>query len=379
MDTLVKFFKHSLWGKKLALLVLWNLALRLVAVAGYFLLSERFAPLPFIADFFRSNYLWWSLANFDGEHYLAIAKYGYQLRSGFPQYAFFPLFPLLIKAMVIVARDYYLAALLVSQLSLWVALVYLSKWANSLRPSGPGPEGLALPLLLSTGAIFLASVYTEPLFIMLAVMTMYFSERKWWGRAVLTAALATATRVNGIFLVIFLFIKLFKSKKSLLTSSLYTLASISGLLGYMIFLQVKTGDMFAWFHAQGAWGKAVATSPLTTLVSYLRAITLDFSPDLTHLTVVIEVMVTTVALLLFLALLRRHLLDLAYWLYLGGNLALPLATGSLGSMPRFFLTLFPLLLVVPALSKPSKTLYYISSITASVIGIILFTRGYWYG
>lgn len=374
MDTLVKFFKHSLWGKTLALLVLWNLALRLVAVAGYFLLSERFAPLDFIADFFRSNYLWWSLANFDGEHYLAIAKYGYQLRSGFPQYAFFPLFPLLIKAMTIIVRDYYLAALLVSQLSLWVALVYLTKWANSLKLANP-----SLPLLLSTGAIFLASIYTEPLFIMLAAMTMYFSERKWWGRAVLTTALSTATRVNGIFLVIFLFIKLLKSRKTILTSIIYCLTSISGLLGYMIFLQVKTGDMFAWFHAQGAWGKAVATSPLTTLISYLRAITLDFSPDLTHLTVVIEVMVTTVALLLFLSLLRRHLLDSAYWLYLGGNLALPLATGSLGSMPRFFLTLFPLLLVVPALSKPSKTLYYIFSITASVIGVILFTRGYWYG
>jgi len=374
MDSLVKFFTKSIWGKSLTLLIGWNIVIRIIAMTGYFVLPERFAPLDFIGSFFQSNYLWWSFANFDGEHYLSIAKFGYQIRNGFPQYAFFPLLPVLIRIVVLLLRNYYLAGMLVSQLSLWVALVYLHKWSKTLK----FPD-IHLPLLLSTGAIFLASIYTEPVFLALTAMTMYFSERKWWGRAILTTALATATRVNGIFLVIFLLVKMIKSKRSTLYTILHTLYSSSGLFVYMLYLYGKSGDPLAWFHSQGAWGKAVATSPLTTLVSYLRALTIDFSPDFIHLTVAIEVMVTAIALLLFLSLLRRHLLDLAYWLYLGGNLALPLATGSLGSMPRFFLIIFPLLIVVPALSKPSKTLYYIFSITASVIGVILFTRGYWYG
>lgn len=374
MDSLVKFFTKSIWGRSLLILIAWNIVIRLIAITGYFVLPERFAPLDFIGSFFQSNYLFWSFANFDGEHYLSIAKFGYQIRNGFPQYAFFPLLPVLIRVVVLLLRNYYLAGMLVSQLSLWVALVYLHKWSKTLK----FPD-IHLPLLLSTGAIFLASIYTEPVFLALAAMTMYFSERKWWGSAILTTALATATRVNGIFLVIFLLTKMIQNKVSYLRSTLYSLLSTAGLFGYMLFLYAKTRDPLAWFHSQGAWGKAVATSPLTTLVSYLRALTIDFSPDLIHLTVAIEVMVTAIALLLFLSLLRRHLLDLAYWLYLAGNLALPLATGSLGSMPRFFLILFPLLIVVPALSKPSKTLYYIFSITASVIGVILFTRGYWYG
>ncbi|EKD80454.1 MAG: hypothetical protein ACD_40C00088G0003, partial [uncultured bacterium] len=124
---------------------------------------------------------------------------------------------------------------------------------------------------------------------------------------------------------------------------------------------------------------ATATSPLTTFLSYLRSTTYQFQPDFIHLVVVIEVLTTIVAILLFLTLLRRRSLDLAYWLYLAGNLAMPILTGSLGSMPRFFLILFPLLVVVPGLSKLGKTLYYTFSIICCVTGVILFTRGYWYG
>ncbi len=374
MGTLAKFFIRSAWGKSLLLLILFNISVRLIATLGYFVLPSRAAPLSFIATHWQSNFLFWSFANFDGEHYLAISQYGYQIRNGFPQYAFFPLFPLLIKLASFLTRDLYLAGILVSQLSLWVALTYIHKWCKVLKLAD-----LRLPLLFTTGAIFLASIYSEPTFLALAAMTMYYSERGGWGRAALTTALATASRVNGIFLVIFLFVKIYKFSRSLLTPIPYFLISISGLFSYMLFLYINTGDMLAWFHAQGAWGKAVATSPLTTLVSYLRAVSVDFSPDLTHLVVLFEVVVTLTLIVLFVTLLRARLLDLSYWLYLVLNLGMPIATGSLGSMPRFYLTLFPLLVVLPRLPRLSRTMYYIGSVLIASIGVVLFTRGYWYG
>lgn len=374
MGALASFFQKSAWGKSLLLLIIWNLVIRIVASLGYFILPERFAPLDFIASFWQSNFLFWSFANFDGEHYLSIAQYGYQIRNGFPQYAFFPLLPVLIRIFSLLTSDIYLAGVIISQISLWIALTYLYKWCQLLKL-----PNIQLPLLLSTSAIFLASIYTEPLFLALAAMTMYFSERKWWGRAVLTTALATATRVNGVFLVIFLLVKLIKAKSSLLRIILSMVFSSAGLIAYMIFLSQKTGDPLSWFRAQGAWGKAVATSPLTTAINYARAISVDFQPDLTHLVVIIEVATTLIALYLFVTLLRRARLDLSYWLYLAFNLALPLMTGSLGSMPRFYITLFPLLIVVPSLSKPGRTLYYVFNVSAAIIGVILFVRGYWYG
>ncbi len=373
MDTLSKFFTKSVWGKSLIVLVLWNLTIRVLGVIGYFLLPSRFAPLDFISPLFQSNFLIWAFANFDGEHYLSIAKYGYQFRGGFPQYAFFPLLPVLVKLVSFIIRDYYVSGMIITQAAMWIALVYLTRWVKLL-----GLKDIRPLLLFTTGSIFLASIYTEPVFLALAALTLYFSEKKWWGSAIISTALATATRVNGVFLAAFLLVKMYKSGMKPAVILRNFIVSFAGLFSYMVFLYFKTGDALAWFHSQGAWGKATATSPLTTALSYFKAITYEFQPDFVHVVVVIEVATTIFAIYLFYALLRAKLLDLSYWVYLGGNLAMPIMTGSLGSMPRFFLILFPLLVVVPKLPPFTKTMYYIFSVTTFVIGVIFFLRGYWY-
>ena len=373
MGALTRFFRSS-WGVSLLYLIAFNILVRLVATVGYPLLPEHYAPLSFIAPLLRSKFIFWSFANFDGEHYLSIAAYGYHVRNGFPQYAFFPLYPLLIKAVSLVVRDYLVAALIVSQGSLWVALTVLGKWSKIIkRTYAPWF------LLIAPGAIFLASAYTESVFLALAVLTFYFAERGWWGRAALAVALATATRVNGLLLVIFLAIKFWQHRVSLLRLAGRLLIATSGILAYMGYLWSKTGDPLAWYHAQAAWGKETATSPVTTALSYFRAISVDFHPDLTHLVVIFEVVVTLTALALFLYAAKKKLFDLSYLVYLAGNLVLPLATGSLGSMPRFYLTLFPLYAVVPLLPKTPRTMYYGVSIGIAAIGIVLFTRGWWFG
>ena len=351
----------------------WDFGVRIVALFGKWLLVERYAPLSFIAVFLRHNFLLWSWSNFDGEHYLAIAAFGYHIRNGFPEYAFFPLYPLLIKVLSFIIRDYLLAGLLVSQLSLVAALYYMARWA-ALRHVKLSPW----LLLLSPGAVFLAATYTEPLFIALAAATIVSADQKQWGRATIITALATATRVNGIFLVAFLAIRMWQSHVPILRTAYCLLLAALGLLSYMAFLFWKIGDPLAWYHAQSAWGKATATSPLVTIASYIRAISTDFHPDLTHLVVIFEVVVTVIALTLFIYALKKRLFDLSYLVYLGGNLFLPLATGSLGSMPRFYLTLFPLLAAVPLLPKLPRTMYYGLSASIAVVGVILFTRGYWF-
>ncbi len=373
MDKVKSFFKTP-WGSSLLILIFWNLIVRAIAVLGYFILPARFAPLDFIAPIFQSNYIFWSLANFDGEHYLSIARDGYQFRGGFPQYAFFPLFPLLIKLVNYVVGDYYVSGMLISQLSLWVALTYIYKWAKLLRLND-----LRLPLLASSGGVFLASIYTEPVFIALAAMTFYFSEKKWWGRAVITTALATATRVNGILLAIYLAIKMIQSQKKIEIALTSFVGAISGLVSYMVFLAYKTGDPLAWYNSQSSWGKADPTSPLTTAISYLKAITTEFTLDLVHLVVIFEVVITVITFALLFKLIKSRLLGLSYIVYLSLNLAMPVMTGSLGSMPRFFLTLFPLLVVIPHLSRRTQKLYYIVMTPITISGIILFTRGYWFG
>ncbi|KKU88549.1 MAG: hypothetical protein UY18_C0012G0032 [Microgenomates group bacterium GW2011_GWF2_47_9] len=345
--------------------LLFFLGLRLLAVPGWFFLYERFAPLDFIAPIFKDNFLFWSFANFDGEHYLSIAKFGYQVRNGFPQYAFFPLYPLMIKMFSFVVRDYLLAGLAISFISLAAILYFV-------------PKKLHLPILLAPGAVFLTAVYTEPLFLALAAATFYYANRKDWTKSVIFTALATATRVNGIFLAAFLLATLWQNRVSLKKILGYAIVSISGLVSYMLYLFITTGSALSWYHAQAYWGKAEATSPLTTAESYFRAVTFEFKPDLVHLVVVFEVAITLWAIFLTLTVIRKRLLSPPYYLYLLGNLAMPILTGSLGSMPRFFLILFPSYIAINTFSPNWRKLVYTVSSSIMIIGVILFTRGHWF-
>ncbi|MEI6690143.1 MAG: mannosyltransferase family protein [bacterium] len=357
-------------------LLVWCLVVLAVMVLGYFLLPSRYAPLAFLAPIYRSTFLLWSWANFDGEHYLLIAQYGYQMIAGQSEYAFFPLFPLVIRFVgMLLLGDYYLASHLIVICSLIGFAYFLTRWTSKM---GGKLYSILLQELIFPGAIFLASIYTEPLYLFLTIIVFIFAENKQWGRAALFTAFATATRINGVFLVLFLLIKMFRQKLTPLSIISNSLLSISGLLSYMTYLYLTTGNALSFYVAQSGWGKSTLTMPWDTVIRYTQALTTGFIPDLTHLVVAVEVVVTLYLITLFVLSYIRHTLDLAYLIYCLGNLALPLATGSLGSMPRFGLLLFPLFLVLGSFSKPKRVILYVVSGTLAVIGVILFTRGYWW-
>lgn len=370
------FFIPPVSTKKITLIILSYIALvTLVTAFSYFVLPARYAPSPNINQIWHSNFMLWSAGNFDGDHYLSIAKHGYQTISGQSEYAFFPLYPLLINLLSRTGLDNYFSARLIGIISLIGFALLLVKWAS---PYLKNPLSLLWLILLSPGTIFLTSVYTEPLFLFLAVLTFYFADQKKWGRAAISIAFATATRVNGIFLILFLFIKLWQSKTKIISSISYLLTSCLGILGYMIYLYSQTGDSLAWYHAQSGWAKSQATLPWVTASNYLKAVTSDFVPDLTHLVVLIEIGLTVFLGFLLYKLWRSNILDTAYKYYCLGCLALPLATGSLGSMPRFSLTLFPLFIMIPMLPRTARIIVYTLFAVCCMLGITLFARGYWY-
>lgn len=359
-------------------LVVWLLSFVVVllfATLSYFLLPSRFAPAPTLSFPFNQNFLWWGFTNFDGEHYLSIAAQGYQEYKGQSQYAFFPLLPLLIHALGRSGIDHYLAARFLTLTASLFAAIFMGLW---LKRYLKAPLASLWMILLGSGSIFLFSVYTEPLFLLLVSLTFYFNDQKRWSLAILTATFASATRVNGIFLIPYLFVMLRTAKTPVHKSVFLSLLPLAGIGSYMLYLNATLRDPLAWFHSQADWGKANPTSPFETLVSYATTLTTNFQFDLTHLVVLIEVFVTLLLWYLLIYSLRRKFYPPAYHLYCLGNLALPLATGSLGSMPRFALAVFPLLALLPTLTPRLKFILSSLFILAGMMGTILFMRGYWY-
>ena len=163
-------FSVAVWLLKVV--IIWRLALLLLAWLGF-----RFLPLreDFLGggspEYLKAPWLW-SWANFDGVHYLVIARQGY---CQFQQ-AFFPLFPYLIRYLTGFLGNYLASGLLVSHLALLAGLFIFYRLVR-LDFSDSIARRSVIYLLIFPTSFYLGSVYTESLFLVL-VLGSIFAARK---------------------------------------------------------------------------------------------------------------------------------------------------------------------------------------------------------
>ena len=199
-----------------------------------------------------------------------IAEFGY---TGYPRHypdrdvaAFFPGFPLVLRATHLLVPDWTAAGLLVSLVAGAVASVSLARLAA--RDGVDGPTAV-LCLVLSPYAVFLAAGYSEALFLAVALPGWLLARQGRWAGASLLVAAACTVRVNGAFLAAGLVV-LFLTTDRPWRQAPWLLAPGLALLGYAGYLHHLTGDWLRWQHAQAAgWGRHL-TDPLSSLRATLR-------------------------------------------------------------------------------------------------------------
>jgi len=139
-----------------------------------------------------------SLVRWDSFHYLEIINNGYS----YPHMAFFPLYPLLVKFTNFFVVDIIWSGLMVSWISLFLAIFFLFKLiVLKLKDKNIAYLSIIF-LLIFPFAIFYSTIYTEALFLFLTVAAFYFSEKRNWLLVGLFACLASATRIFGILLFV---------------------------------------------------------------------------------------------------------------------------------------------------------------------------------
>ncbi|WP_149181468.1 mannosyltransferase family protein [Streptomyces sp. TRM49041] len=198
----------------------------------------------------------------DWVHYQHIAEHGYF--GSFPgvvpasdnRVAFFPGFPLALRAVHAVVPDWTVAGLLISVVSGAVAVVALARIAGLGRPDGArAGQRAAAFLLLSPASVFLAAGYTESLFLACALPCWLAAKNREWPLAGLLGAAATTTRISGLFLAAAVAVEYLSSRddpgrtrrpRTLLWCLLPALPAAA----YTFYLYVETGDWMAWKHAQ---------------------------------------------------------------------------------------------------------------------------------
>jgi hypothetical protein len=345
-------------------------------------------------------------ARWDAAWYLTIAHYGYRPDLGAftaARTAFFPLYPLGLRAISELGVPPILAGVLLSLLALAAGLYGLHRLttleAARLRlPRGGEIARLAvLSCALAPMAFFFSALYSESLYLALSVGVFLWARRGRWGLAATCAALAGATRSSGIVLVLPLALLYLYGPRGdrppdreraavpatgsgtragasgvrslarlrpcyrLRADSLWILVVPAGLGLYMAHLALAGGDPLSPFDAQSGWSRHFA-GPYGGVWDGLRAAWQGarqlLSLQRAHLYFPVAGGSPTIAAghnLLLLAFLLAgvvsivgvlRLLPFAYGAYALGALALPLsypvASQPLMSLPRFLLVLFPL-------------------------------------
>ncbi|MBF6590525.1 MAG: hypothetical protein IVW57_08325 [Ktedonobacterales bacterium] len=149
---------------------------------------------PFVPHALLASWQRW-----DAEWYIRIAQRGYW--NDQPT-AFFPLYPLLIKATTfVIGQHWLLAAMLVSNLGALLALIGVGLLAAHEDSSEAAAYRAIRVAVAYPLAFFLVAPYTEGLFLGFAALSLYSARRGLWRGAALWAFLAGLTRPTSVVLV----------------------------------------------------------------------------------------------------------------------------------------------------------------------------------
>jgi hypothetical protein len=231
------------------------------------------------------------LAKWDAQHYLGIAFDGYvQSHPGLPPAnetpAFFPLYPGAVHILSGFGASpglVLIVAYLVSLSCFFAALALLHRLTVIEIGERYARPALLLLAFFPT-ALFYGIPYTESLFLLLAVGAFLAARTGRWATAGAILALASATRVQGLLLIVpvaLLYLYGPRADREPAASrglwpryrmgpdAAWLLLAPFGLLAFSAYLHFAVGDALAWEHAQALFSRHTV-DPLTGMWAALR-------------------------------------------------------------------------------------------------------------
>ena len=319
-----------------------------------------------------------AFGRWDAHWYLDVAARGYQLRGPLASVqsnvAFFPLYPWTVRALHAVLPghgegSWYVTALVVSNGALLLGLWLLWRLARDLSDEESATRTVLYALLFPFGFV-LSSAYPEALFLLLSVASLGAASK---GRPWLAGGLGlllALTRPGGVLVAVPLaWIAVERGGRRLPALAAAALPGV-GLALHAGLLWRVTGDPLALFHAQGAWGRALA-SPWRTLL-HPR----DLHPWMGPLEAGALALVAGLGAWL---LRRRETRALGIWALV--SLVPVLLSGTLLSSVRFAAVIFPAFLALGMLGRrPAVDRAVVTGFSFAQAALFLFwSRFFWVG
>lgn len=292
------------------------------------LMSARFAP-----ELVRTTLI------ADGWWYRGIYLNGYDKpgTTETPNWAFFPLFPLLVHAARF-TNDFPLDGLIVSNIAFGIALVLLGLIAMRSGCDEETAKRAIMYLAFFPTSYFCSLPLTEGTFLCLSLACVAAALADQWLLGSAFGCLAALTRFTGILLFPVIILLALAKYRRVTRQSLSALLIPVATIAFMVYQRAVTGDFLAFVHAQSHW-RRTATWFFVPIVDYFRhpALISDrWNPLLLNLICAVLLFIIGID---FLA--RR---DWAFGVYTLASVLVPLSTGSMHSIDRYIVTVFPVYL-----------------------------------
>lgn len=280
------------------------------------------------------------LVRWDAGWYRTIAEEGYgppPPPGVFSEHAFFPLYP---AAVALLARtagvDSFPAALAISIAAL-LAAAFLFAEEGLRRAGAAATRNAALFLLLFPTAFFFVAAYSESLFLLLSLAAFRQAGRHRMASAALAGVLAGLTRPSALALALPLALAWWSSptaadrprsgrRRELGKALAVGAAPAVAALGWILALGIARGEPGLFFRVERVWQRGVGLAGLVPTGSASPSLFLDAA-----------------SLALF-ALLALHQVRQRRWSdasWTAGAILLPLSTGTLMSLSRYLVVVYP--------------------------------------
>lgn len=327
-----------------AALLPWILA-RVIVVMSLAVARIAVTELGGASEAARSGLFSW-----DGGWYRSIAEVGY---AGLPAESlrFFPLFPLLGRALGWVLLDHpEVALVLLANGAALVAGALLHRLALFETGDADLAARSAWYLALFPASLALVLAYAEAILLVAAIATfLALRTRRWWVVAV-CGVVAGLTRPLGVLLAIPAAIEAARgfrgaSRKERLVRITAVASPVLGAIGYLVWTDRVYGGFFLPFEVQRASNlRGDTVDPFTHLIDVFGEALGPFSFG-----AVLYLAWLLVFIVLLVAVARRF--TASYTAYAAAALALGLTAENYGSFERYAFTTFPLVLGLAALTS----------------------------
>jgi Mannosyltransferase (PIG-V) len=321
-------------------------------------------PRPFAMPFESLRFAE-TFAAWDSGWYFDIAQRGYYWSpSGQSSLAFFPLYPMLMRALAWPFgggdRALWIAGIVLAYLCLLLGLTVLHRLTEQHFGGREVARRTVLYVAVFPFAYFFTQVYTESLFLLTSVSAVAAAVGARWGWAGVFGGLAALTRPNGILIAVPLGLLALAGRPRLGELARRT-AALSlvplAFAAFCAFAYSLSGDPLGWLRAQAEWGYSVGNRPWVELMRFLDGIERNglygyfFSDPLAP-----YYFLHGAVALVFVALTPSvfRVLGLALGAYVAVSLYVPLSGNALEGIGRYAATLFPVFMLLGSVVRSRR-------------------------